>query len=154
MANVKLTGIKHFEKQLLKLEKLADSKSPSSRIINAALRTGLSPMKKKFRANTKSAIKTDGDSKGNLINNKNFVIKNTKSKKLNQFGALLGFRGTGDDYGFFIEEGTKTKDGKERIEAKHPLGKAFDSTKSAVLKRTLDMLSKKLNKEFEKLSVK
>ena len=153
MANVKLTGIKHFEKQLLKLEKLADSKSPSSRILNASLRSGLNPMKKKFRANTKAAIKLGGDSTWNLVSNKNFVVKNTKSKALNLFGALLGFRGNGDDYGFFIEEGTKTKDGKERIEAKHPLGNAFDSTKGAVLKKTMDDLSKKLKKEFDKLKV-
>lgn len=146
LGTVKLIGVKELEKKLLKLEKVASSKSPAARAINAAVKSGLNPITKTARS------KTPKDT-GNL--RKSIKTKSAKiTQNKNYFMALTGFaagRGQKYDgwYGYFFEKGTK-----KGIKARRMFEMAFESQKRNALKRTLDMLSKRLNAEFKKLSVK
>jgi len=145
MANVKLTGIKHFEKQLLKLEKLADSSSPSSRAINNALNTGLNPIMFKARRNTPEDT---GILKKSL--KKKTVKTNNRSLFVRILGYAANFKMTKNKIsGQVYADYSGIQEDKNKM-----LENAFESEKRKVFKKTIDKLAKNLNKEFAKLKVR
>jgi len=167
MANVKtvkITGLKELEKNLLKLQKLADSRSPSSKVLNAATKSGLQEVKK----DAVKKYKTISDT-GHLA--KTIIIKQLKYDKRNMFGALVGFRegrpvpkSESGYYGYMQEEGVKPgkKRGgpkrknvvwKKELKAKHFFAKAYESKKKEAVRKVREMLKKGLNREINKLKV-
>lgn len=146
MANVKITGAKQLERNLLKLQKLADSSSPSSKAINKALNTGLNPIQSQAKQSTP---------KDSGILKKSLKKKALRSRRRNLFTRILGYaadfksnkKQVKADYAGAVEQGTKNQKGKFMLE------KAYDSKKKAVFKATLDKLSAEINKEIKKLSI-
>lgn len=144
MANVKIKGAKQLERNLLKLQKLADSSSPSSRAINKAINTGLDPIQKQAKQNTPQ---------DSGVLKKSLKKKTVKTKKRSLFLRMLGYAANFKskkkqlkaDYAGAVEQGTKNQKGKFMLE------KAYDSKKKAVFKSTLDKLSSEINKELKKI---
>jgi len=146
MANVKfgLVGAKKLEQNLLKLQKIADSRSPGSKAIGKALNTGLNPIQKEARNNTPI---------DSGILKKSLKKKTLKTRSRNFFAKILGyaakFKSKKQDvaagYAGIQEQGTKNIKGKFMLE------KAYESKKRATMKSTLDKLSKEIKSEIAKI---
>ena len=155
MANIKLTGIKQLEKNLMKLERIAGSKSNSSRAINGSLTAGLNVIKKDLKRKLPSDT-------GNL--KRSLKIKSIKTKNKSYFGKILGFQErarkfkdkTGQEknindgyYSAFLEEGTK-----KGIKKGNYMLKSYEAKKKQVVTAVLNRLSKIINREIKKIKVR
>jgi len=155
MANVnqtvKIEGVKQLEKNLLYLQKLADSRSPASRAINNALNKGLNPIQKEAKRRTP-------EDKGQL--KRALKKKRVNPRQRNMFMRILGYArsfkmtknkisGQAEvNYAGIQEEGGGYGENKQ---GKHMLEKAFEARKRQVIKATIDDLQKQIYKEIRKL---
>lgn len=151
MANVRITGVKAFEKKLLQIENQIATK-----IVNQATLQGINVIKKQAIDNTpKSENGVRGNKRftsrnhdaGNL--KKSVVQKKIRAKNKHYFGRITGYKsgggGNGDGwYGGFVEYNVKNRGGKSSRLPSKPITRAYEMKKMAAMQKVIQVMAIKL----------
>lgn len=151
MANLKITGVKAFEKKLIQIEK-----EIATKIVDSATLQGINVIKKQAIDNTpKSLDGVKGNKRftsrnhdaGNL--KKSVIQKKLRTKNKNYFGRITGYKsgggGNGDGwYGGFVEYNVKNRGGKSTRLPSKPISRAYEMKKMAAMQKVIQVMAIKL----------